>query len=96
MVFGICLTRKCKFVFVNCDGIILKIGQCRANTDGLQTIAIATADGNDVVVASGLQPGMEVVAAGVHVLSPGHKVTIYREKAAASAPPAQAAASAAK
>ena len=62
----------------------------------LQPIAIATADGNDVVVASGLQPGMEVVAAGVHVLSPGQKVTVYQEKAPLSAPPAQAAATAAK
>ncbi len=62
----------------------------------LQPIAIATADGNDVVVASGLQPGMEVVAAGVHVLSPGQKVAIYREKADASAPPASTPASAAK
>ena len=65
----------------------------------LQPIAIATADGNDVVVASGLQPGMEVVTAGVHVLSPGQKVTIYREKAAppaSASPPALAPASAAK
>lgn len=46
----------------------------------LQPIGIATADGNAVVVASGLQPGMEVVAAGVHVLSPGQKVTVYQEK----------------
>ena len=45
----------------------------------LQPIQIATAD-NDVVVASGLQPGMQVVSAGVHVLSPGQKVTIYKEK----------------
>jgi multidrug efflux system membrane fusion protein len=45
----------------------------------LQPIQIATADGNDVVVAAGLQPGMQVVAAGVHVLSPGQKVTIYKE-----------------
>jgi multidrug efflux system membrane fusion protein len=37
---------------------------------------MATADGNDVVVASGLQPGMQVVAAGVHVLSPGQKVSL--------------------
>jgi multidrug efflux pump subunit AcrA (membrane-fusion protein) len=41
---------------------------------------IATADGNDVVVSQGLQPGMKVVAAGVHVLSPGQKVTVYQEK----------------
>ena len=46
----------------------------------LQPIQIATADGNDVIVAGGLQPGMKVVSAGVHVLSPGQKVTIYKEK----------------
>lgn len=43
-----------------------------------QVIRIATADGNDAVVASGLQPGMLVVSAGVHVLSPGQKVKIYQ------------------
>ncbi len=63
----------------------------------LQPIVIATADGNDVVIQTGLQPGMEVVTAGVHVLSPGQKVTVYQEK---SAPPvvksAAPAASAAK
>jgi multidrug efflux pump subunit AcrA (membrane-fusion protein) len=48
----------------------------------LQPVVIATADGNDVVVASGLQPGMQIVTAGVHVLSPGQKVTIYKEKQA--------------
>jgi membrane fusion protein, multidrug efflux system len=32
------------------------------------------------VVAAGLQPGMQVVVAGVHVLSPNQKVTIYKEK----------------
>jgi multidrug efflux pump subunit AcrA (membrane-fusion protein) len=46
----------------------------------LQPIQIATADGNEVVVAGGLQPGMVVVAAGVHVLQPGQKVTIYKDK----------------
>lgn len=57
-----------------------------------QPVVIATADGNEVVVASGLQPGMQVVVAGVHVLSPGQKVTIYQEKqAAAPVKPAQAA-----
>ena len=48
----------------------------------LQPVQIATADGNEVVVAAGLQPGMLVVTAGVHVLSPGQKVTIYKEKSA--------------
>ena len=44
-----------------------------------QTVQFATADGNDVVVAGGLQPGMQVVVAGVHVLAPGQKVTVYKE-----------------
>ena len=44
-----------------------------------QVVQIATADGNEVVVASGLQPGMQVVVAGVHVLAPGQKVSIYKE-----------------
>ncbi|MEI7515047.1 MAG: efflux RND transporter periplasmic adaptor subunit [Betaproteobacteria bacterium] len=61
----------------------------------LQPIAIATADGNEVVVASGLQPGMEVVVAGVHVLSPGQKVTIYQDPLGA-APPQSTPTSAAK
>lgn len=45
-----------------------------------QSVQIATADGNEAVVAGGLQEGQWVVSAGVHVLSPGQKVTIYREK----------------
>jgi multidrug efflux system membrane fusion protein len=45
-----------------------------------QVIEIAKTDGNEVVVASGLQPGMRVVSAGVHVLSPGQKVSIYQSK----------------
>jgi multidrug efflux system membrane fusion protein len=57
-----------------------------------QIIQIATADGNEAVIASGLQPGMLVVSAGVHVLSPGQKVTIYQSKTAvAPVPPAQTA-----
>jgi membrane fusion protein, multidrug efflux system len=55
-----------------------------------QPVQIATADGNEAVIASGLQPGMTVVSAGVHVLSPGQKVAIYQEKPASGNPaPAQ-------
>ncbi|MDD2919618.1 efflux RND transporter periplasmic adaptor subunit [Rhodoferax sp.] len=43
-----------------------------------QTVQIATADGNDVIVSGGLQPGMQVVVVGVHVLAPGQKVTRYQ------------------
>ena len=45
-----------------------------------QTVQIATADGNEAVVAAGLTPGMQVVATGVHVLSPGQKVAVYQPK----------------
>lgn len=45
-----------------------------------QPVQIATADGNEAVIATGLTPGMQVVTAGVHVLSPGQKVAIYRER----------------
>ena len=51
-----------------------------------QPVEIATADGNDAVIASGLQPGMVVVSAGVHVLQAGQKVTIYKDKTAPPAP----------
>ena len=45
-----------------------------------QPVQVAAADGNDVVIAGGLQPGTSIVAAGVHVLTPGQKVAIYQEK----------------
>jgi RND family efflux transporter MFP subunit len=51
-----------------------------------QHVEVNTADGSDAVVADGLQPGMQVVTAGVHVLSPGQKVTIYKEPVSASRP----------
>jgi membrane fusion protein, multidrug efflux system len=50
-----------------------------------QPVQIATADGNDAVIAGGLMPGMLVVSAGVHVLSPGQKVAIYHERSASAA-----------
>jgi RND family efflux transporter MFP subunit len=49
-----------------------------------QPIAVAGADGNTVVVASGLSPGQIVVTAGVHTLTPGQKVAFYAEPTAAA------------
>jgi membrane fusion protein, multidrug efflux system len=43
-------------------------------------VVVATADGNEAVIASGVKPGDMVVSAGVHVLSPGLKVKIFNEK----------------
>jgi RND family efflux transporter MFP subunit len=53
----------------------------------LQPVVVGGADGNSVVIASGLTPGQTVVTAGVHVLSPGQKVSFFE------APPVAAAAS---
>ncbi|MBE7940058.1 MULTISPECIES: efflux RND transporter periplasmic adaptor subunit [Ramlibacter] len=46
-----------------------------------QPVQVATADGNEAVIASGLAPGMTVVVAGVHVLAPGQKVSLWQDPA---------------
>lgn len=56
----------------------------RTMTVRSQPVQIATADGNEAVVAAGLQEGQQVVTAGVHVLAPGQKVMLWREKTAQS------------
>lgn len=43
-----------------------------------QAIEVTAVQGNEVVVKSGLQLGQQVVSAGVHVLSPGQKVSLYQ------------------
>jgi len=55
----------------------------------LQPVQVAGVDENEAVITGGLRAGMQVVTAGVHVLSPGQKVTLYQEKSAV--PPATAA-----
>jgi len=41
-------------------------------------VKVATVDGNAMVIAEGLKPGEEVVAAGGHALTPGQKVTRFQ------------------
>ena len=60
----------------------------------LTPVEVLTADGNEVVIGQGLQSGMQVVSAGVHVLTPGQKVTLYR--AASAQAPADTASAAQK
>lgn len=55
-----------------------------------QEVEVATADENQAVIAKGLSLGQQVVVAGVHVLSPGQKVTVYRSPYDKSAAPAAA------
>jgi len=56
-----------------------------------QAITVGGADGNAVVVQSGLKAGQEVVVAGVHVLTPGQKVRRYQAVKATAAASAVAA-----
>jgi multidrug efflux pump subunit AcrA (membrane-fusion protein) len=42
-----------------------------------QPIQVSTADGNEVVVDSGLQDGDQVVVSGAHVLTAGQKVSVF-------------------
>ncbi len=56
-----------------------------------QPVQVGGADGNEVVIASGLNPGQEVVVAGVHVLKAGQRVKRYQEGAAPLTPVAAAA-----
>lgn len=43
-----------------------------------QQVTLGAVKAQQVVIASGLTPGQRVVVAGVHVLSPGQKVTLYK------------------
>ena len=56
-----------------------------AMTVRVKPVQVAGADGNEVVIASGLAPGEEVVTAGVHVLTAGQKVRRYVEPASPAA-----------
>jgi RND family efflux transporter MFP subunit len=49
----------------------------QTSTVASQVVQVATADGNEVVIAAGLKPGQQIVSTGVHVLSPGQKVSVY-------------------
>ena len=53
-------------------------------TVNTQAVQLGMVDGNEVVILSGLKPGQKVVSAGVHVLAPGQKVTLYGAAASAA------------
>ncbi len=59
-----------------------------------QPVQLATVDGNEAVIASGLAPGMRVVSTGVHVLTAGQKVSVFGATGASGAPSAPTASSA--
>ena len=49
-----------------------------AMTVSLQPVQLGPVVGSDVVIASGLQAGQQVVVTGVHVLTSGQKVTVFK------------------
>lgn len=51
-----------------------------SSTVKAQPVVVATADGNQAVIAAGLAGGEQIVVAGVHVLTEGQKVTVFQEK----------------
>lgn len=56
------------------SGSAVWVFDAAASTVQPRPVQVAGADGNQMVILAGLKPGEEVVAAGVHVLSPGQKV----------------------
>ena len=80
-------------------GTVVWVFDPASMTVNTQPVQVGAVEGNEVVISSGLKPGQQVVSAGVHVLSPGQKVTVYNAPAPAAAPvavPAVAGASAAQ
>ncbi|MBS0291569.1 MAG: efflux RND transporter periplasmic adaptor subunit [Proteobacteria bacterium] len=63
---------------------VFEPGEGGGGTVRSQPVQIATADGNEAVIAAGLTPGMQVVSTGVHVLAPGQKVMVYKPKSDAA------------
>ena len=80
-------------------GTVVWVFDPASMTVNTQPVQVGAVEGNEVVISSGLKPGQQVVSAGVHVLSPGQKVTVYNAPvpaAALVAVPAVAGASAAQ
>jgi RND family efflux transporter MFP subunit len=80
-------------------GTVVWVFDAASMTVNTQPVQVGAVEGNEVVISSGLKPGQQVVSAGVHVLSPGQKVTVYNApapNAALVATPALAGASAAQ
>lgn len=69
------------------QGSAVWLWDAATSTVKAQAVTVATADGNQAVIAQGLSGGEQVVVAGVHVLVDGEKVTLYQEKNTSKVPP---------
>jgi RND family efflux transporter MFP subunit len=68
------------------SGTVVWVLDTASMTVNTQPVQVGLVDGNEVVITSGLKTGQQVVSAGVHVLSPGQKVTIYNATGKAASP----------
>lgn len=59
------------------SGSAVWVFDAKANTVKARAVQVAGSDGKEAVITAGLQPGEEVVSAGVHVLTEGQEVTRY-------------------
>jgi RND family efflux transporter MFP subunit len=73
------------------NGTVVWVLDTASMTVNTQPVQVGVVDGNEVVISSGLKPGQQVVSAGVHVLSPGQKVTVYGAVPASAPGPVPAA-----
>jgi membrane fusion protein, multidrug efflux system len=64
----------------------------QAMTVAARPVVVAGAEGNHILIASGLSAGQTVVTAGVHTLTPGQRVKLYAEPNPGTAAPPGAAA----
>ena len=53
----------------------------------LVPVTVVGADGNDLILGSGVRAGQTVVTAGVHLLKPGQKVRILGDDVPKAAAP---------
>jgi RND family efflux transporter MFP subunit len=60
------------------QGSAVWVLDANAMTVRLQPVQLGPVVGSDVVVASGLEAGQQVVVTGVHVLTPGQKVSVFK------------------
>lgn len=60
------------------QGTAVWVLDTHAMTVSLQPVQLGPVVGSDVVITSGLQVGQQVVVSGVHVLTPGQKVTVFK------------------
>jgi RND family efflux transporter MFP subunit len=59
------------------QGSAVWVYEAASGTVKSRPVQVAGADGNDAVIAAGVQAGEQVVVAGVHVLTDGQKVSLY-------------------